>query len=294
MRAVSIVAALMATVSPAALADSLSVMPSSGIISAPGSYYLSGPRTSTGAYNIQIGAANVDLDLRGQTVRCAPPNPALAVTYGVLISNDHVTVRNGTIVGCWAGVIGGGYYTVLRGLDLTGSTYMGASITGFGSQISDSVFQGIGGYHGEAYAIGINGMGSGCLVERNTFRNIHRQAGVAPSLAGEGVGVLISANVTGCVIRSNWMEGLDIGVWLATGSGADVLENTIGDVLDAALRGAPAAATVTNNRLWERTPASGSIGIGGASITASRNLISGFDQPIMGGAVDVGDNTIIP
>lgn len=272
-----------------------SPVPSNGVISAPGSYTLAGPRTAYSGTVISINANDVDLDLGGQLVRCAPANPGSAVTIGVSVSGSHVTVRNGAITGCYAGVSGYGDYGVISDVDFTGNTYMGANLNGFGIQIRGSVFQQIGGYNLEAYAVGINGLGTGCRVEQNIFRNIYRQAGVPQSLVGEGVAILLSSSGQDCVIRGNWIAngspGANIAIWLASLTSAYIAENTIVNFSEA-IRGDPDQSAVIGNILQMRVPFAGSYAIAGAGFAAANNTIIGFASALTSGTADAGGNVI--
>lgn len=282
----------------AGCAQAASPVPPNGVISEPGYYYLTASRLSASSPVVVINAADVDLDLNGWYVRCAPPNPGASSSIGISVSGHHVTIRNGSITGCFMGVAGGADMLTVHSVDFSGNTYIGIHGGGRGTKIIGSVFQAIGGYQLEAYAIGIHNPGRDCLIERNTFREIVGQPVHPPGMAGEGVGILLSTGTTGCVIRGNWMANGgasdSIGIWLAGGTSAYIAENSITNFGDGAIRGAPVSATVINNRLWMGAPWSGSWAIGGQNISAKGNLIVGFEIPIGFLAIDAGGNLILP
>ncbi len=87
------------------------------IISAPGSYYLTGNITGANSkYCIRVNAANVSIDLNGFTIT------GVASSYaGIFLSNAsaRVSVRNGTITGFGFDGIDGGFCANARFADLT-------------------------------------------------------------------------------------------------------------------------------------------------------------------------------
>lgn len=265
-------------------------------IDRPGYYHLEADSIATGMFNIVINSPNVDLNLAGRTVRCAPPNPSTAVTFGVYsMGYSNVRVHNGRITGCFYGAhVPYGSNVRIENIDFTANTYIGLNIganTGSNNIVRGNIFADIGGYTPEAYAIGINGVGSSTTVEGNTFRNIYRQA--ASSGVGEGVAILVSSNQTGVVIRNNWIQNDDVrantyGIWVATGAEAQLYENSITNFVTGI---AGEAISPLDNRLLLRTSVAGSLAIGGNSGTATRNVIEGYAVPIAGGVVAV-DNIV--
>jgi hypothetical protein len=201
-------------------------------ITSSGTYTLSGDRTTTGT-NIIVNAHHVTLNLNGFTLRCDPANPATATPYGVLAtSRTNVRILNGAITGCWFGVHGAysdGLH--IESVDFTGNTYIGVN-AGYGTNavIRASRFEAIAGYQPEAYAIGVNALGSGSRVEGNVCRNLYRQPGGTGT--GEGVCILVASGATDVTIRHNLLrndtaEAETIGVWVASGSSAMLADNTI-------------------------------------------------------------------
>lgn len=259
-------------------------------IRSSGEYVLTSDSTSTGEFNIRIEADNVALDLNGKTVRCNPPDPGTARTFGIFFeSRNNVRIYNGTITGCFMGVNAReAKNTVLEDIDFTRNTYIGAQMGGSGTRVTNCVFADIVGFNQESYSIGLNGPGSDSIVENNHFRNLHRQPGAHADKVGEGVGVIITAGTRNASVRGNWFEQDksvtgDIGIWIATEStGVIVEENALTGFHGSILAAGSATATVRNNRLWLRHPLPGSRGIHGNEGIAIGNLIVGFENPISG------------
>ena len=295
MRTIFTVLALLFT----SVAFAASPVPSDGIISTSGDYYLASDRTSTGMENIQITANNVTLDLKRKTVRCNPANPETAVTFGVKVTGGNVTVRDGKITGCYMG----GHASSSPGnvswerVDFSGNTYIGAN---GGTAFVGCIFANIAGYDTEAYAIGINAPANGYYIFGSTFRNLHRQPGADPAKVGEGVGVLISSGTTNGTIEASWFEndelGLerDIAIWIASTATGTIRDNTAINFGWAIA--APGTATVTGMLFWMRDAEAGSdaISAGGSStVSAGGNVIIGYDSAFAGPVTDNG-NLILP
>lgn len=125
----------------------------------------------TGTKVIELASGDT-LDLNGFTVRCAPGDPSTAMTFGVFaLSTNAVTIKNGAITGCMFGVhAGNSAGLVIENVDFSGNTYIGINLADArGAVVRGSTFGAITGYTPEAYAIGINGVGSMALIIGNVF-----------------------------------------------------------------------------------------------------------------------------
>lgn len=285
-------------------AAAFSVICSSAIaasaISSGGSYpagdYSLANNISASSGSVLTLAANTALDLNGKTITCTSPAPSTATTFGISVGGNNVTIRNGKITGCFFG-INAGYLSniTIDGVDFTGNTYIG--ING-GTKITNSIFSGITGYSNEAYSVAINGPSAGCLIQNNVFKNLHRQPLASSSKVGEGVGVLMNAGSTNCIVRWNWFENdvlgpeADIAIW-AGGSGPTITENTVTNFGRGIASGLPVAAN--DNRFWMRDPEAGSLAVGAAFGSAvNDNFIQGYCNAVGGGAVAGSGNVIVP
>lgn len=261
----------------------------------PGTYFLPANSTSISMFNINITANDVTLDLNGKVVRCNPSSPATEVTFGIYApERARVKIRNGSITGCFFGIHAGyGSQITIENVDFTGNTYIGANLGGGtgGNIVRGSTFAAIAGYTVEAYAIGVNGIGSGGVVENNTFRNLYRQPNAGGT--GEGVGVLVEANATNVTIRNNTfindsVAPNTIGIWFASGTTGDVRNNTIKNFKNG-IQGA-GNVTVAQNTFTLTQSMSGSIAISMSSGVASNNAVTGYATILSGGITDGGGN----
>lgn len=268
-------------------------------INAPGIYVLDADVTSIGYYNVYIASDDVTLNLNGKTVRCSPASPSTAVTFGVYASGRaRVTIKNGTITGCMFGVHAGySSNIILEDLNFTGNTYIGANLgtEGGGNIVRRCTFKAITGYTPEAYAIGLNGIGDGGLIESNRFENLYKQPNA--TTVGEGVGVLVEANATNVTIRSNTFVNAQrvdhtIGIWVAQGSTVAISGNTLTNwEFGIAAMG---QVTVTNNTFALTGALESSAAIyASATSTATGNTITAYPTAFAGGILD-GGNTITP
>jgi hypothetical protein len=269
------------------------------IFSSPGSYVLAADAASSAEINVWIATDHVTLDLNGNTIRCVPSDPSSASTTGIYArSMSHITIRNGRITGCMFGV-SAAYASAMtiENVDFTGNTYIGAYLGwGSGHIVRRNKFNAITGYTPEAYAIGLNGIGSNGLVEDNEFRDLHRQPhsiGV-----GEGVGVLIEENATDVIVRRNVFANANltdhaIRLWLAQGGSATVTNNTFANWQYAIA--SMGSITVSSNT-FRVTGAVTPISAIDANVgTMSGNTFSGYaGAPVSGNIGDGGGNIITP
>lgn len=278
-----------------------SPLPADGIISSPGTYRLSSDITSDGHTAIVIKADNVHLDLNGKTIRCPRLSAPGQRTHGIRTrKNDNISIRNGKIVDCVIGIgIPDSNNVTIDGVQFISSRYIAVNGTNTitGLAVRNSTFVDVSGYHAQAYAIGVNRPGSNCVIERNEFRDIYRQAHADAAIAGEGVAILLSPDSSGCVIRSNLMENaevrpnLTIGVWSGSAS-ASVVGNRIIN-FGRGIAANSATVHVHDNFFWMSKEQWGSYAVGAQHGSATRNIILDYDFGVQG-VISASDNLILP
>lgn len=258
-----------------------------GTIVKPGTYVL--PRDcSTGiSPALRILASDVILDLDGHGITCSPPDPESAVSIGIEASAgyDRVTVRNGSVSGCYMGVQLSGDDNLIDAVDFTGNAYIGFNGGGRGNVIFDSTFADLGGYTQEAYAIAINGPGSDCLIKGNRFENLYRQTAASPSKAGEGVGVLIRSDQKGCIVTHNRFRNdrpsgpahTSIAAWVATGAAGHFRHNTIIGFPRGLIAAGDGVLLAEQNRLVLPFDAPNSYAIHHPAESSSSNIVIGYE-----------------
>ncbi len=201
-------------------------------ITSPGTHTLTSDVVTSGMIAVAIEVDNVVLNLNGHAIRCAPSNPASAVTFGVSASGrTNIKIRGGAITGAMFGVHAGyGTGILLEDLSLDGNTYIGANLGwGEGNIVRRCTFRHITGYSLEAYAIAINGIGDYGLIEDCTFVNLYKQP--AASGVGEGVGILVDAGGEHILARRNTFTNAEltpntIAIWSANGGSITVSQST--------------------------------------------------------------------
>jgi hypothetical protein len=291
--------ALVAYLPHSAIAESL--LPSDGIISSPGTYRLSADVTSNGYAAITIKSDDVHLDLDGKSITCPVISGVAQKTHGIHVRrSDNVSVRNGKIIGCVIGIgIPESNNVTIDGVHFISPRYVAVNGTNTitGLTVRNSTIVAVSGYHSQAYAIGVNRPGSNCLIERNEFRDIYRQAHADPAIVGEGVAILLSPNSSGCIIRSNVMENaevrsnLTIGVWSGTAS-ASVIGNRIIN-FGRGIAANSATLYVHDNFFWMSAEQWGSYAIGAQHGLVTRNIVLDYDVGVQG-EIPASDNLILP
>lgn len=285
-------------------------------ITAPGHYTLSESCECTGNWAcIAISANDVTLNLNNKTIACRPAYPSARTndkTFGVIASSRQnvriigadpsVPVSTGKITGCFIGLHAS--YTTnifVDRVDFSGNTYIGVN-TGYSTNVllTRNVVNGISGYVGDdgrnGYAIAFNGCGTDCTLANNTIKNIVAQPRANPGAYGEGVGVILSSNSTGAVMRQNWFDNTDergrnIAIWVATGSSAVIEDNTITGWWQGV--SGPGTITVTNNRFLLRdSPHDDSLAIYGISGCATNNLVARYALPVPTTIRNCGGNDV--
>lgn len=183
-------------------------------INRPGQYRLTGR-----ARSIEITTSFVKLDLNGKTVNCSGGEIGIDA-----IARRWITVVNGRVTNCRAG-INAPYASRGTFRDLRGNHHIGINLSfGSGHTVAGDTFGDMSGWPGEAYAVGINGAGSGSTIERNTFD------GIEP-VSSEGVGILVSDGERDVTITNNRLRvnnpGDHIAIWIAERATVTTSHNTI-------------------------------------------------------------------
>ena len=168
-------------------------------ITVPGDYVLASDLTSS-SHGITVLADNVNINLAGHTISGSrEPNSEF---YGINSwGHDHLTIRNGRIVGFSYGIYlsdfvdkansgaeltGGGH--LIEDMIITGSTFRGIRVEGVNNIVRDNVISRIGGstLFENAYGFGIETFGFNTLIEHNRISEIR---GYGTADVGEGVGI---------------------------------------------------------------------------------------------------------
>lgn len=271
---------------------------------------------TTGAMKAyEIGNDTV-LDLNGYTIRCSQPDPGTALTFGIYApGTTNVTIKNGSISGCMFGVHGGGSRNItIENVDFSGSTYIGVHLSSAtGAVVRGSTFREISGYELESYAIGVNGVGSNAIIEKNVFAELYRQSNSPGDIEGEGVAILVGSGSVNVEIRNNRLINevetvypSSIGIWVARNVESVVIESNIISGFASAIKGngnPGSDIVVINNTIIMRTLKWNSIGVGfencytegsDGRCTARNNSFINFSTPLLSGVTDAGGNIITP
>lgn len=285
-------------------------VPSDGVLDVAGHYTLRATRKASALTNIAIRANGVRLDLGGHTLVCDPPHPTTQTTLGIDVAGRQGTeIRNGRITNCHTGVRARNTTDlVVTRVHFDSVRYLGIDSTGSNHIFRDNQFSRVGGYHGEAYAVGINVRARGGAITDNRFDEIYRQSVVTTKVVGEGAGIIIGAksdavSVRGNVFTNSRIEAGAIGIW--TGNGANnitVLNNTFVRlpypvVFDRGVSGTIVQNCMTLAPLVEPSfqmaastvRATAIFGHGGQ---AGANVVIGYAEPI-GGAIASSGNTVL-
>jgi hypothetical protein len=195
-------------------------------INAPGSYYLTGNLTHTGAGNgITVNSDRVTIDLMGFTLA----NSTAGTANGIFASGGSpfrrdITVRNGFVTGWQTGVnlIGRGFRVESVTVSLNG--------TGIGCSSACAVVDSVAvGNTGSGISVFADGVVLRCVARQNGGAGIAAINGalVAHSTSRENTGVGISvgdgATVQQCAAFNNTASGI------SAGSGATIARNSVRD-----------------------------------------------------------------
>jgi hypothetical protein len=243
------------------------------IISAPGSYYLTGNITGVSGKNcILINTSDVTLDLNGFSITGAG---LVGIKDGG--SAVNITVRNGTI---YAGAVGLDVsYNAGTGMkvgdrsmvrDCVANYNFGDNIvTGFNANVTHCTAVGANGY-----GINLQGVATDCVANLNSLYGI--AAGnnslvsrcAAAQNAGGGISVGNGSTIAGCAASGNG-SGSGTGNGISTGTGCTVTDSTASNNTVAYGILANPGSTITNCTASYNTSAqSVSAGIlaGGATV----------------------------
>jgi hypothetical protein len=197
---------------------------------------------------IRIDADNVDLDLRGFTIRnsAGSTNQALGVASS---QHKNVSVRNGTLAGFFTGVLleQAGPYALPQGhavrkLQVLDSTYTGIRVEGRGDVVAECEVVGTGGPYADA--VGIAAAGPGLRLFRNSVVRSHG--------AGAGGNVAIAvANADGALVSRNRLvnasRGASTGVLAEASTGVTVENNRLANLDFGVVFPSPATGSMAGN-----------------------------------------------
>lgn len=204
------------------------------VIDRPGRYLLARDLRTTGTA-IVVKASQVRIDLQG--FRIDGPAVADTTAHGISIHDQSdVTVRNGAISGFQYGVYAGGREAGLAAQDpaapsrivvehvqLSRNTFRGVRIGARLATVRECLVTDTGGctVYPNAYAMGIEIVGGGAVVDRNVVSE------TMPVGDGEGVGISLSAYTRAAVVQGNIVTnarnpapGRTFGVWVSGPPGA--------------------------------------------------------------------------
>lgn len=167
---------------------------------------------------IVIHANDVSINLSRHTVKCE-------TDIGIEASGrQRVEVSNGIVTGCLVGMNAAkGAEYIIENMRFTDNRYIGLTLgLGSGHVVRNSEFANMAG--DGKYAIGLDGVGVGGFIEKNSFHNIN-------PAKGEGVAIIVSDGETGVVIKDSKMIAAKpentIAVWVADRASASFVGNTI-------------------------------------------------------------------
>lgn len=286
-------------------------LPSNGVITQPGSYFLPSNLNVTRSTGIAIQADNVTLDLRGRSLRFidVPREGTFGVTS---FGRNNVRITNGAIGGFWFNV----HASQNNGLQIDNVTFDNIPYIGINAAASDNVrirdnffsnFRYDIPKPTDKYVIGVNIGAEDSVVTRNRFHAVY--TGVNPhQLDVETVLVLFSADVSlRSVVTHNEMHAntpLDrsYGLWIASGAHVTAAHNTIGNMRYGITLASSATSLASYNSISLSPPASGNpplpstFGIFASAaeqVFETGNQYAGQTHPtfLPAGQISVWDNT---
>ena len=202
------------------------------VISAPGNYCLGATVTvGSGVVPFTINSPNVSFDLKGYSI--AGPGSGTGVGIYVPSGKYNVKIYNGSISGFMYGIRAINANGVsLTGIDASYNTFRGVAITGSNARVEHSRIDFLNGHvpYADSYTMAVEILGPNCIVRFNTIKN------TMPRGVGEGVGISLSSNNSGCQVYDNLVRlndadpahGRTFGVWVGeTPTGVSVHNNVI-------------------------------------------------------------------
>ncbi|HVT27493.1 MAG TPA: right-handed parallel beta-helix repeat-containing protein, partial [Lacipirellulaceae bacterium] len=211
-------------------------LPSNGVITQPGHYFLQQDLFLSRATGITIEASNVTLDLAGFAIRhIGSPQEG---TFGIVATGQsNIRITNGTIGGFWFNVhTGQDHGLQIDNMIIDDIPYIGINTAAsYNVQISDNTFTNFRYDIPKAtdqYLVGINIGAEDAVVAHNSFDAEY--TGSTPNAPGvETVLVLFSSDVSRrCEVNDNVMAAnvpLDrsYGLWVASNAYVTATHNTI-------------------------------------------------------------------
>jgi Ca2+-binding RTX toxin-like protein len=208
------------------------------IITAPGVYTLTADlvyNSATGAA-ISIRANNVTIDLAGHKIVNAAASPGQTAVGISAINRSDVTVVNGTVSGFFYGVsltdqtTGSARYGghEISNLTVTDCTFRGIRVEGADNTVKGCTINDVSGttVYANAFAAGIESLGPRATIVGNRVSEVY------PGGTGEGLGISISNNGVGTVVRDNVVTNAhngsesSFGLWVGGGSVVTATGNT--------------------------------------------------------------------
>ena len=187
---------------------------SSFIISAPGSYYLTGNITGVaGKHGITIAASEVTFNLNGFAVTGVPGSSLNGINVSGVRAN--ISVLNGSVSN-WGGdgvSAASARNSQYRDLRLAGNTLTGLN-AGVGSSVLNCTAR-INASSG--ISVGLGSTVTGCTAQENFQHGFSTDSGVTVTGCsaylnqGRGINVGDSCTVTDCTVRSNTTDGIVTG-----------------------------------------------------------------------------------
>jgi hypothetical protein len=174
---------------------------------------------------ITITANNVTLDLNGWKVGGQAAGPT-TVAVGISSSANNVTVRNGIVRGFHTGIALFGRGAVVEDLLVDQSTAVGIDVQSEGAivrrnQVVDT---------GKDFAIGIESVGEGSLIEGNLVSGLTGDGDLSETgiTLFRGNTLVINNFITDTAKPSG--SGVSRGIWPSSGQNIGVLNNTISNM----------------------------------------------------------------
>lgn len=187
---------------------------------------------------IWLRTGDVHLDLGGYRVNGSSGPTTSAVGIHSEQSGKNIVIENGTVSGFLYGVrVSAGPNKqltdrfVLRNVALLKNGFRGAMIEGTNTLIENVKVESTGGtlFFPDAFAIGIDLSGFGCIVRNNKIAETHAVG------RGEAVAIALRGDTNSCLVEQNELkntpgsnESVTYGIWLAEGAkGVQMADNDI-------------------------------------------------------------------